>query len=217
MLTWLRWATLMMALGAASYYGYQATPWSYIDVTVSAYWVQAIGATVGLGIAIFVPYRQREDATKLAQVQQADEARRVQVSIKDELQALQKTFKGPNVSHLLKIDDPDIFDRHITIPMQRFPIYASLIDRLTLIADDDLRSEIIHTFAVANGLIAYAQQNNQLLMVWADIQSELHYRPDDFQYERARVHTIKMITMGRDMQDICRETIRLVDALVAKL
>ncbi|AYM76925.1 hypothetical protein D9M09_14795 [Janthinobacterium agaricidamnosum] len=217
MLNWFRWTTLMTALSAVSYYGYRATPWTYIDATISAYWVQAVGATLGLGIAIYVPYRQREDAIKLSNARQKDEARRVQMSIKDELLALQKTFAGPNVSHLLEIEDPGIFDRHIPIPLQRFPIYASLIDRLTLIEDDELRSEIIHTFAVANGLIAYAQQNNQLLAVLTDIEAELHYRPDAFQYERKRMHGVKMIAMCREMQVICRETIRLVDALVMKL
>lgn len=201
-------------LSFASGYGISVIPWSNAN---TAAWVQAIGATVGLGVAIFVPYRQRVDAIKLAQAQQNAEARRVQISIKDELQALQKTFSGPNVSHLLKIEDPGIFDRTITIPMQRFPIYASLIDRLTLIEADELRSEIIHTFAVANGLIAYAQQNNQLLAVLTDIETELHYRPDAFQYERKRMHGVEMIEMCRQMQGICRETIRLVDALVAKL
>lgn len=182
-----------------------------------AVWVQSIGATVGLGIAIFIPYRQRKDAVKLEETRQANEARRVQISIKDELQALQKTFSGPNVSHLLEIADPGIFDRHIPIPLQRFPIYASLIDRLTLIEDDALRSDIIHAFAVANGLLSYAQQNNQLLTVLADIETELHYRPDAFQHERKRMHQDKMIVMSREMQSICQETIRLVDALVAKL
>ncbi|MBW3512901.1 hypothetical protein [Janthinobacterium sp. NKUCC06_STL] len=182
-----------------------------------AVWVQSIGATVGLGIAIYIPYRQRKDAIQLEETRQANEAQRVQMSIKDELQALQKTFNGPNISHLLKIEDPGIFDRHITIPIQRFPIYASLIDRLTLIEDDALRSDIIHAFAVAKGLISYAQQNNQLLTVLSDIETELHYRPDAFQYERKRMHGVEMIEMCRQMQGICRETIRLVDALVAKL
>ncbi|KAB8066245.1 hypothetical protein [Janthinobacterium violaceinigrum] len=44
-LTWFRWATLMIALGAMSYYGYRAVPWSYMDATLSAYWVAAIGTT----------------------------------------------------------------------------------------------------------------------------------------------------------------------------
>lgn len=45
-LTWVRWATLMIALSVVSYHGFHAIPWSCMDTTVSAYWVAAIG-TVG--------------------------------------------------------------------------------------------------------------------------------------------------------------------------
>jgi hypothetical protein len=53
MLTWFRWATLMIALGAASYYGYRTAPWSCMDATVLAYWVAAIG-TIGTLIGTIV-------------------------------------------------------------------------------------------------------------------------------------------------------------------
>lgn len=66
MLTWFRWATLMTALSAASYYGYRAIPWSYVDATVSAYWIQAFGSVGALCGAIWIA---RADSNRLKRIE----------------------------------------------------------------------------------------------------------------------------------------------------
>lgn len=53
-------------------------------------WAQAITAGIGIGIAIWVPYKQREDATRADESRRQDEARRIRLAIRDELCALQK-------------------------------------------------------------------------------------------------------------------------------
>ncbi|MGK5050753.1 hypothetical protein [Janthinobacterium sp. RB2P8] len=63
-LNWFRWATLMIALSAASYYGYRATPWSCMDVTVTAYWVQALGSIAAILGAFFLGERQAQKAAE---------------------------------------------------------------------------------------------------------------------------------------------------------
>ena len=74
-LTWFRWATLMIGLGAAAYYGYLATPWSCMDATVSAYWVAAIGTTgtlIGtIVLASSEARRRQQERMTLAVIQAA--------------------------------------------------------------------------------------------------------------------------------------------------
>lgn len=66
MLTWFRWTTLMIALAVASYYGYRVTPWSCMDVTVTAYWVQAIGSITAIFGAYLLGERQSKKAIQAA-------------------------------------------------------------------------------------------------------------------------------------------------------
>lgn len=85
-LTWFRWATLMIALSGASYYGYRTTPWSCMDATVSAYWVAAIGTTGTLFGTMWlasseVRTRQRERMA-LAVIQAAHCQHRIQAALK---------------------------------------------------------------------------------------------------------------------------------------
>lgn len=68
-LSWFRWVTLMIALGAASCYGYRATPWSCMDATVTAYWVGAVGSVGAIFSALWLATaetrrRRSEDLSK---------------------------------------------------------------------------------------------------------------------------------------------------------
>lgn len=72
MLTWFRWTTLMIALCAASFYGYRTAPWSYVDATITAYWVQALGSVGAIFFSGWYATRQAKrqfiDAAKLQQI-----------------------------------------------------------------------------------------------------------------------------------------------------
>lgn len=62
MLTWFRWTTLMIALGAIAYLGGRATPWSCMDMTIAAYWVQAIGSIAAIiGAFSIASYQARKN------------------------------------------------------------------------------------------------------------------------------------------------------------
>lgn len=63
-LTWSRWASMMIALSVASYYGYRATPWSCMDTTVSAYWVAAIGTTGTLIGTIWLATEEKRERSR---------------------------------------------------------------------------------------------------------------------------------------------------------
>ncbi|WP_101480947.1 hypothetical protein [Janthinobacterium sp. 61] len=64
-LTWFRWATLIIILSITGYYGYRTTPWSVVDVTVTAYWVQAIGTIIAILVSFHLMRKQSAAAVKL--------------------------------------------------------------------------------------------------------------------------------------------------------
>jgi len=55
-------------------------------------WVQAIGATIGIGIAVWVPYQQRENAVRDEKVRSFHHALAVVDDLRGRVTGLQKTF-----------------------------------------------------------------------------------------------------------------------------
>lgn len=180
-------------------------------------WVQAFAATVGIAIAIWLPYKQRVDAINAEAFRRQDDARRIRLALKDELMALQNKFPSRNLSHLLSLGPDDIFDRLIPIKTVRFPIYASVIDRLTLIDDDALRSEIIAAYEWADAMPTTVELNNGLLLELRDIEAELHYRGDEFQRQRREFQLRRLQETREALQTICRTAVDLVNGVVPKL
>jgi hypothetical protein len=92
-----------------------------LDSSEAAGWVQAIGATLGIGIAIWVPLKQKADADAASESARRDVERRVCLAFRDELTLLAERFDGENVRELLRDDAYDeIFERELPSPRQRF-------------------------------------------------------------------------------------------------
>jgi hypothetical protein len=191
--------------------------WKGLSPADWATWVQAFGATVGIFIAIWVPYKQRSDALRMDVARRNDESRRVRMAIKDELAALQRAFSGPNVVNLLATGPGEIFNRHIHIPAQRFPIYMAFLDRLTLIEDDALRTEIIGAYELAGVLIACGQENNRMLLEFDETQRDMQYNPDAFKISRQSFQIGELQKMCTQMRAFCVKAIAAVNAVVPKL
>lgn len=58
MLTWPKMLVLVITIGVAMLYGYRAMPWSCMDATVTAYWVQAIVSMIAICVALYVANSQ---------------------------------------------------------------------------------------------------------------------------------------------------------------
>ena len=80
-LTWFRWATLILVFVAASYYGYQTTPWSCVDTTVTAYWVQAIGSVAAILGAVEIFRRQNIATSRLSVRERQSNIHQRQISV----------------------------------------------------------------------------------------------------------------------------------------
>lgn len=216
----LRWIGVMAMILIVLTAGFVAIFWIWrlpIWSSLDAGWAQAITAAIGIGIATYIPYKQRVDAIRAEQQRRLDDARRIRLAIKDELKALQNKFSMPNVTYLLSLGENDIFDRLLSTKNNRFPIYASVIDRLTLIDDDDLRSEIIAAYEWADAMPTAVELNNALLLELREIEAELHYRDDEFQRHRLEFQLKRLRETRSGVQNICRQAIELVNSLVPKL
>jgi len=129
----------------------------------AASWVQAIGVTAGIGIAIYVPWRQRNDAVATAEQQRVDNALRVSLAFRDELTLAAGHFNGANVIEVLREAPTELFGGTIPISEDRFPIYQAMANRLVEIDDEETRRSIINAYAALSSVIAMVVLNNRLI------------------------------------------------------
>jgi hypothetical protein len=120
--------------------------------------------------------------------------------------------KAPNVVAILGLQTGDIFDRAVptVVPSERFPIYRSVIGRLTLIDNDQLRQDIIWAYEYAMGMMHAGLQNNRMLFDLRDLDRATHEDQYQFQLEQLRIS-------AAGMQIICRQTIQHVNDLLPAL
>lgn len=185
-----------------------------------AVWVQAIGSILAIGIAVWVPYYQRKQANDLDVLRSREEARRICLAIRDELQFLQRMFtEGPNVQALLQLGPNEIFDGILPdiVPTERFQIYNSVIGRLTLIADDQLRQDIIYTYEIATGLIYAGMQNNRLLREYRDLEAIVQDNFTPFNSNRHHFHLEALQRSALSMRRLLDMTMSRVSALLPQL
>lgn len=178
-----------------------------------AAWVQAIGSIIGIFIAIWVPYKQRQQGLAADEANRREDARRICMAIHDELTMLQKLFtEGPNVAALLRLQPGEIFNLTVpeVVPGERFSIYRAVVGRLTLIDDDQLRQDIIWAYETAIGLIHSGLQNNRMLFALSEMDEEARPERYQFQLEQLRVS-------AAGMQTICKQTVERVNALLPAL
>jgi hypothetical protein len=175
-----------------------------------AAWFQAIGSIVAISIAIWVPYKQKKDAALADSAKSQEDARRVCLAIRDELTFLKRLFTdGANVIALLNLSPGDIFEVTVptVVPTDRFLIYRSVIDRLTMIDSDQLRQDIIWTYETAIGMIHMGLQNNRLL-------AEAHEARREHDIVRIDRHTEQLKVSAMNMQMLCKQTIERVNNLL---
>jgi len=128
-----------------------------------ASWLQALGSTIGIAIAIYVPWRQKQDTKLSIEKEQADSALAVTLAIRDELIFAASHFSGANVIELRRDAPGEIFNLVIPIATDRFPIYRAMIGRLTEIREASVRHKVIKAYSGLNGVIEVARLNNDLI------------------------------------------------------
>jgi len=115
----------------------------------SAAWVQAVGATLGLAIAIWLPYKEKENAAKDAKLKGREREVRVCLAIQDELLLIAADFKGRYFKEIISSGGKRTFDVELASGDLRFYVFEAMTDRLIEITNHAARKAIIKAYSSA--------------------------------------------------------------------
>lgn len=180
-------------------------------------WVQAIGATFGIAIAIYLPWQQRQDSAREAEQRQRDSAFRVALAFRDELVNAAGHFNGKNVVELLRETPGDIFNLIIPIPGEPFPIYKAIASRITEIDDERVRRSIIQAYAGLMGTFEVTTLNNRLLGEYGDLLRRRHVENIDALSPELNERTLILASLRTQMRGILMHSIAEVHAAILLL
>jgi len=177
-------------------------------------WVQAVGATLGIFIAVWVPYRQRQDAIASAESDRREAAFRVCLALLDELTLTTRAFSGRNVVELLRDAPGEIFNLEIPIPRERFPVYSTMIGRLTEVDNGVTRRAVIEAYGSLSGLINVAEMNNRLAREFNDLARQAHINKNETMMEEVEFKRMVLVNLREQMRNLCETAIRQTNAAV---
>lgn len=133
--------------------------WSSTD---AAAWVQAGGSLLALAIAIGIAYFQHDSARKKALSDERALAKKVLISIHDELTVRWQQYTEIVGSEVAKAGGIGYVQGFWLLPTHPFPVFEGLRVHLPLIESVDLRREIIRTYALFEGLVLTVNTNSDL-------------------------------------------------------
>lgn len=133
-----------------------------------ASWVQAIGATLGLGIAIWIPYKEKIDAARNAELSRRETIIRVCKALQDELMIEAEGLDSPLFTQMTR-GSGEIFNVEVVESTSLFPVYGSLVSRLVDIDDEDTRRAVIIAYGSATSLHDLLALNTAKLRYYSEI------------------------------------------------
>lgn len=169
-------------------------------------WVQAIGATLGLAIAVWLPFKQKQEAEARELALSRDSARRVRLAFLDELTFVRSSILTTNVASLLSGCE-SYFKLEIPIPSQKFPIYSALGGRITELDDDELRQSVIAAYANVSSLIDIVKMHNRQLIECLDIKTRIGLSESESLHLELNKVENRLSETTSHMRSICRASI----------
>jgi hypothetical protein len=157
------WIIVGLVIIIGTLAGFQMLSVSPLWTEPGAAWVQAVGACIGIGIAIYVPARQNQLQNDREEAREKAEIAATLKSIKSELQAHRATLETNAGAALRNIRPGQPFRVAIRIGEKPFVIYNAVAPRLGNVPDDGLRNAIIEAFAAAGSFILAIRYNNELI------------------------------------------------------
>jgi len=150
-----------------------------------AAWLQAFGAVAAIWAGFALAGRQYAVGLRLQRLQERrEEARRDQAerreasrilqAIEDEISIRLEQFQTVIGDYLDECvgKGKGLYDCYNLMPSEPFPVYRSLVGRLPLVTNQDLRQRIVRTYAQMEGLILTVQTNSDLARVYLDAYAE---------------------------------------------
>lgn len=183
-----------------------------------AAWVQAFGASLGIGIAIWVPAMQHRRELEREHLQEKAEIRHDLQSIREELSVMSEGMRY-SVGNVFANPFPNgIFMLMWRPDVNAYVVYHSTSDRVGRIPCQNLRRGIIRTHARLRGLILSFGQNYELLRDMEVAEAELNANPDvsyyHNRYERCQAR-LRQLAVG--LREAYEATFADVDGLIAEL
>lgn len=180
-------------------------------------WAQAIGATVGIAVAIYIPAKQRSEAARLEECRRIDGARRVCMAFKDELEANREVLAAANTKELLDIPEGGVFDRRVPLVHNRFPIYFAHIGRITEIDNEQVRHAIIDAYDTMTAYQEAATLNNQVLSDYYDAYLKAEENATEFNANRVYSIENQLRNSCAQMKHVAQASIEKVHEAITKL
>lgn len=182
-------------------------------------WAQTIGALIGLGIAVWLPHKQRVDDAAGDRQHRADQKRRVCMAFRDELTLLQNNFTMPNIVEMLRDAPGEIYDREVPILLARFPIFETMIGRLSEIDQDNVRHRLIDAYEHANAVIAVMSMNNVRLVRFVELRRQALAMGDagNIHDDELKFMFENMAHIRTQLHEMTKKTISRVDKVVLLL
>lgn len=135
-------------------------------------WVQALGATIGIGIAIWVPYKQHKDAQTAELDRQRENAMRVCAALKDELLLMRAGFEGELFQEMLKDAPEEAFNLELPKAENPHPVYDALVGKIVDIDDSATRQAVIRAYGASSHLQSLLILNTEYLAKYSQVVRE---------------------------------------------
>lgn len=193
---------------------------AFVDwTTIDSGWAQTVGALIGLGLAIWLPQKQRLDDAKSALSAQRESEKRVCMAFRDELSILRKRAEtAPNVIEILRDAPGEIFTLTLPTIKNRFPIFQANVGKIIEIESEAVRHAVIHAYEHANALAPIIDLNNKMLEIFNELHREQNRlgRPEMNKHELEFLFD-EMAKLRIGMKQLILATVDHVDAALAQL
>lgn len=127
-------------------------------------WAQAIGSLIGIGIAIWVPYKQRRDSENAQKDAERAEERRILSCIFDEFDHVDDLFRNGGVQSAINGTAAEpYFNFEVTMPSPMIPVCTAYLDRLDKVQNRVIRHHIIRAYSAVMGFAEALKDNNRVL------------------------------------------------------
>jgi len=185
-------------------------------------WVQAIGSVCAILAAVWVSYDQHMKARQRDADKETQEIKNILKSLRDELAVTAEGF-AQNMGALLDAsNDDEPFEFEWQPAEKPFVIFDACASQIGKIENDDLRRDVIRTYAQARGLLLSLKMNTLLREKVESNVLYWHEKDPDFAkelYDKNRVNLVNFANKMRASHRIAKvsvaDLIRDIDTYLA--
>ena len=126
-------------------------------------WVQAVGSVEAILVAVWVAWQQAESQRRRDEEKERAELRGMLQSLRSEMEASLEFAQTEIGAFLNNTQFGTAFRYTYPITEDPFPIFSGYIPKLGMIADDQLRHQVVITYASARSFVLTIVHHNKLV------------------------------------------------------